>query len=116
MKPQPKSKPLSGARALASAAIAAEYYTTTPETCEPVSRLRMHEERMQERIKSILETICVLEGRLEPVLQSVPSVEAGCDKELIGYSCELDAVFGRALDQIEGVGCILSRIHDRLCL
>ena len=35
---------------------------------------------------------------------------------LTSHDCELDAVFGRAIDQIEGIAHSLSRIHERLCL
>ena len=39
-----------------------------PSTCEPVSRLRANEARVQDRLAALRETISVLEGRLEPVL------------------------------------------------
>lgn len=77
----------------------------------------MHEEKLWDRLAALQETAFVLEARLEPVLHYPEPQTAGPEKcEPTSYVCELDAVFGRALDQIEGITCTLSRIHDRLCL
>ena len=89
MTPQPQL----GTRSLAAAS---EYYATTPATCEPQSRLRMHEEKLRDRLAALQETALVLEGRLEPVIRyPEPQNTASCEKDTPKPSCELDAVFGR---------------------